>query len=249
MRRLPLALSILPFLVQAQKFEVAAIKPSQPGQGNSTSINTNTAGFRTRNISLVGLIQFAYSVHSYQLSGGAGWMKDDRYDIVATYDVAEDGNFTAQDTSKLLSRDARIRARLRDLLAERFQLKIREEEKELPVYHLVVDKSGLKMKATTDGKGNMNTNQNNGTGTLRADGTTMKRLCDAFSGILGRPVVDQTGLSQLYMVELKWSDGAGDSGGPSMFTAVKEQLGLRLESAKGPVTTYVIERAEKPSEN
>ncbi|MBI4906504.1 MAG: TIGR03435 family protein [Acidobacteria bacterium] len=230
------------------KFEVASIRPAAPGRGSSSSMHTSQARMTTSNTTLRQLVLFAYSVQEYQLTGGPEWVLSERYDIVANYDASED-NVTASEVSRQKSRDARIKARLRHLLAERFQLKLREETKELPIFGLVVDRGGHKFKADPDGKGNMNVNENNGSGVLRGDGLTMERLAVTLSGKLGRPVVDETGLAGLFAVEMKWTaDGAGD-GGPTIYTALKEQLGLRLESKKGPVKTYVIEGVAKPTEN
>lgn len=95
----------------------------------------------------------------------------------------------------------------------------------------------------------MNVNQSNGSGVLRGEGVPLKRLATALSSALGRPVIDETGLTELYSMELKWSDEPAADAGPTIFTALREQLGLKLESKKGAVTTYVVERVEKPSEN
>jgi bla regulator protein blaR1 len=228
------------------KFEVASIRPAAPGYGNSTSINTNESRLTTRNASLFSLITFAYGVQPYQIHGVPEWVREDRYDIAAKYETVEDRNVSRFNEEP---RNERIRARLRNLLAERFQLKLREDTKELPIYALVQDRGGHKLKPAPNGPGSMNTNQNNGSGTLRGDGVPAKGLANALSGLVGRPVIDETGLTDLYLMEMKWSGESAADGGPSIFTAVREQLGLKLESKKGPVTTYIIEQAEKPSEN
>jgi len=245
----PVVLGVLQAQTAPEKyeFEVASIRVSTE-EGNSSSMNTNATQFTTRNTSLFALITFAYRVQPYQVSGAPSWVRDTRYNIAAKYGEAEDHSLTAADLGKLASRDERIRARVRHMLAERFQLVMREEKKDLPIYKLVVDKDGHKMKAAPNASGSMNINQNNGTGALHGEGVTMARLGGSLSGILGRPVEDETGLAGLFGVELKWSDGSSDQG-PTIFTALKEQLGLKLDSGKGPVTTYVMEKVEKPSEN
>jgi len=231
------------------RFEVASIRPAA-GDYRGTNIHTDRARFTTRNASLAALIQFAYGIQTYQLSGGPAWVRDNRFDIAANYDYAEDGDIPQTDQPRLNTRNERIRARLRHLLAERFQLRLREEMKDLPIYALTLDKGVHKMKPTATGSGSMNTNQNNGVGTLRGDAVPVAHLTRVLSSILGRPVVDETGLDGLFNIELSWSDNSASEGaGPTMFTALREQLGLRLESKKGPVITYVIEQAEQPSEN
>jgi bla regulator protein BlaR1 len=230
------------------KFEVASIRPADTGH-RGTSINTGALQFITRNSSLVDLIRYSYAIQSYQLSGGPSWISEDRYDVTAKYESAE-ADAKVSELSRLDSRDGRIRARVRHMLAERFQLKMREELKELPVYVLVQDKGGHKLKRSENAKGGMNHNSNNGNGTITGNGVTTKRLAIALGGVLGRPVNDETGLeNELVDFELKYfSDTAADSG-PTIYTALREQLGLKLESRKGPVTTYVVESVARPSDN
>jgi uncharacterized protein (TIGR03435 family) len=230
-------------------FEVASIRPSDPAiAGSSTS--SDQLWIRARGITVRTLIQMAYGIQPDQLFGIPNWVRDDRFDINAKYDQPEDENIPPGDQGRQAERLARHQMRLRNLLAERFQLKLREETKELQVYSLKVDSSGHKMKLLPDGKGGMNVNISNTTGSLRGEGITIANFSNSLSRILGKPVNNDTGLEGLYMVELKWSDStAPDETLPSIFTAMKEQLGLRLDSTKGPVKTYVFEKAEKPSDN
>ena len=203
----------------------------------------------TRNTSLFSLIVFAYGVQPYQVSAAPDWAREERYDIAAKYDTAEERDIPASDQEGQDTSSERIRARVRNLLAERFQLQLRADTTEHPVYGLVQDRGGHKLRPAPNGGGNMNVNQSNGTGVLNGEGVPLKRLAIALSSALGRPVIDETGLTDLYSMELKWSDDAAADAGPSIFTALREQLGLKLESKKGAVTTYVVERVEKPSEN
>jgi uncharacterized protein (TIGR03435 family) len=175
-------------------------------------------------------------------------MNDERFDIAAKYAEAETTDIPPGELPQIETRNERIRARVRDLLAERFHLKIRQEIKELPVFGLAIDKGGSKLKPSTNPRGNMNTNQNNSVGSIRGEGIPLKNLVNALGGIVRKPVIDETGLEGVYEIALDWNDSA-DSSGPSIYTAIREQLGLRLDAKKGPVTTYVIEHAEKPSEN
>lgn len=104
------------------------------------------------------------------------------------------------------------------------------------------------MKLSDNPRGNMNTNQNNSVGSIRGEGVPLRNLANALGGIVRKPVIDETGLEGVFEIALDWNDSP-ESSGPSIYTALREQLGLRLDAKKGPVTTYVIERAEKPSEN
>lgn len=230
-------------------FEVASIRPNT-GEGRGMGVETGAAVFRATNIPLHGLIQFAYGVQDYQITGGPGWLRDDRFDILAKYERAEEGAVGALDQKADEKRNERIRAALRDLLADRFQLRLHQESKELPLYALVIDKGGPKLKVSVDGHRSTHSNQNNGTGRLTARGVTMASLATSLSGILRRPVRDETGLREIYDFIIDWTDNQSAEGsGPTMFSAVREQLGLRLESKKGPVTIHVVDNAAKPSEN
>ena len=244
----PVLMSLLAAAVLAQtptdlKFEVASIRPSAE-QNHNTSIYTGAGGIRTSNTSLHMLITTAYNARSFQILDANGWIQDQRFDINAKIDDDADAGFSQK------ARMERLQVRLRNLLADRFQLKIREETRELPIYALVIDKgSQHKMKISTSGNGSTNTNESNGSGSFRGDGIKMSSLALHLSGTVGRTVLNQTGLAdEIFAVDLKWSDGSTGEG-PSVFTAVREQLGLRLESKKGPVAVFVVERAAKPSEN
>lgn len=259
-RQLVLALAALPLCGQQFTFEVASIKPSNPTfeRRNSSSIDTGGNGFRTTNTSLFQLITMALGAQGYQVSGGAGWIRDDRFDITAKNEGTEVINLPQTDRKGQEERAARVRSRVMDLLKTRFHLVLREEVKELPVYELTVDKAGPKLKAVTDPKGSTNSNSNNGTGTLRGEGVSMDGFSKSLASILGRPVINLTGQEGFYDVEIKYyldNSGPGsepapdDIAGPSIFTALRETLGLRLAGKKGPVTTWVIEKAERPTEN
>jgi uncharacterized protein (TIGR03435 family) len=163
-----------------------------------------------------------------------------------------------------------MRERLRALLAERFQLTLHRETKEQSVYALVVAKGGPKLqqgqaKEATGPRGPM---MRMGRGELSGQGVELEMLTRTLSSQLGRTVIDRTGLKGNFDFKLTWTPDPGqsagppgglpagadappppDPNGPSVFTALQEQLGLRLESQKGPVEMLVIDRVEKPSEN
>lgn len=231
---------------QDYKFEVASIRPAGE-HGDSTYIKADQGGMRTSGTSLLELIRYAYRAQFYQITAATGWIRDARFDISAKHDQGEEGDVPPEDPARQARKDERIRVRLRHLLAERFQLKLREEMKDLPIYVLKVDK-GHKMKSVAAATGRINVNNSNGK--LRGEAVTMQRLTQSLTGMLGRPVRDETELMGWFDLELNWSsDATAGATSPGFFTALREQLGLKLESRKGPVATYAIERAEKPSEN
>jgi uncharacterized protein (TIGR03435 family) len=275
---------------QSPTFEVASIKPTAPGgPGGRGMVGIQMAPggrFNATGVTAKLLIGQAYDVRDFQISGGPGWMGSDRYDIIAkpenssTGDLLPDPSKVTGDQMKTFQELQRLR--LQALLADRFQLKIHRETKELPVYALVVGKGGPKLQESKadapssddfkDFKGpdrSRGRGMRMGPGQLSGQMVQLPFLTQVLSQQLGRPVIDKTGLKGTYDFTLKFtpdqSQGGGgpfgdlppgvkappppDPNGPSIFTAVQEQLGLRLESQKGPVEILVIDHVEKPSEN
>jgi bla regulator protein blaR1 len=252
------------------KFEVASIKPSGPNGRNVTLQFQPGGGLNIQGMPLKGLIASAYNMQCGKncnnfISGGPGWIDSTSFDIVAK---APSGAEPGSDPREMSAAQRnvvfnRTRQRLRALLAERFQLTIRQEMKEMPVYALVVAKNGHKLKEST--KGGESGSVRGERGVMIAENTPISMLLVNLQGISGRTVLDRTGLTGRYDFRLEYTPDsgggakgpadaekveavAGDSG-PSIFTALQEQLGLRLEATRGPVETIVIERVEKPSEN
>lgn len=241
-------------------FEVASIKPDHL-DGHSTRISYDNNSLLTSGTTLKRLIEFAYNIGDFQLSGGPAWVDSETYKIEAKID---------QETVAALSKLPRDqsgeqrRAMVQELLAERFNLKLTHSTKELPIYALMVAKNGPKLSrsASTDSAHGGLSNHN---GEVTVKATTMSGFAEWLSKIVGRKVVDKTGLEERYDFAMKYDDrrqalvatlpadgasaAAFDSSGPSIFTALQEQLGLKLDSQKGPVETLVIESVEKPSEN
>lgn len=240
-------------------FEVVSIKPLKEAD-NRIMIRQMPGGrFNAVGANLRILIGLAFDVRDFQISGGPEWMRTDRYEV----------NAKADTTADRIPQD-QMRQMMRAMLADRFQLKTHEEEKELPVYQLVVGKNGPKLKESTAAPGpdgQRNQQMRMGRGQLTATGITMTGLAQQLSQQLGRPVIDKTGLQGNYDFELEWTpdpgagpfggappspDGApsgADAGGASIFTVLQEKLGLKLDSAKGPVKTLVIDSVSKPTEN
>lgn len=219
-------------------FEVASIKPHPEP---ITSSGSSTSGSRTTwtAATLMTLVSNAYELNYYQISGGPPWTTSAHFDIVAKADG---------DTSPTKDQ---VRQMLQALLAERFQLKVHRETKEMPVLELVVGKNGPKLSDPDPSKPGMRT-MGNATGLhITAWQSTMQQLAAQLSNTAGRPVLDKTGLTGTYAYKMDFNPdvAAPDSGIPSMSTAVQDQLGLRLEPQKAPIEILVIDSAEKPPAN
>jgi len=245
---------------QPPAFEVASIKPSKAGDSHSRS-GFNNGRFTAENIQLKTLLQYnAYGIPEPQILGGPSWLSSERFDIDAKVDDAVAAQIAKlnYDESNLIRQQM-----VQQLLADRFKLAVHTETKEFSVYALMVAKDGPKLTESKDaGKGG-GTSSNNGH--LYATGITMAKLAQALTQILarevGRIVIDKTNLQGKYDLTLTWSPdnhsanftgASADNAvplGPSIFTAVKEQLGLKLESTKAAVEVLVIDHVEQPSEN
>jgi len=234
----------------AQTFEVVSVKPADPNaRGGRIGFPNGT--FTATNIQARNLITLAYDIPSFQLAGGPSWVGDQRYDIVAKMAA---GAVKAAGPERW----AQMRVALQGLLADRFQLVIHRETKMIPGYVLVAAKNGFKLKETTD-DGHASFSSNGGKFTALQ--ISMELLARNLSGTLNSPVVDRTGIKGVFDLTLEWSpdevqspakaggEAAEPSSGPSIFTAVQEQLGLKLETQKAPVETIVIDRIEKPAAN
>jgi uncharacterized protein (TIGR03435 family) len=205
-------------------FDAASVKPVDPGDRvNSYTRSNEFMG------SLQALIRYAYGVEDYRIAGGPKWLEGDKFSVVY----------------KPSGPQANLM--LRALLAERFKLAVHTETKELPVYALRVAKNGPKMEKADKPGGTSS-------GGAMIRGTMdMSTFVSYLSSTLGRRVMDETELTGPYTLSLKWTPDdqptPASDGAPSLVTAIQEQLGLRLESTKGPVEILVIDHAEKPSAN
>jgi len=232
-----------------KEFEVASIKPSAPG-GRGVRVEMAPGGrLDESNITVKFLIQQAYNVKDFQISGGPGWINSERYDLVAK----ADGDVGRMD---------QIRPLIQKLLADRFQLTIHRGTKELPIYALVVGKNGPKLKESA--ANNPGPQIRMGRGLIEGQGMGMDMLASELARALGRTVLDRSDLKGQYDIKLEFTPEDGpahgpgdgpeaapppDTTGPSIFTALQEQLGLKLETSKGPVPIIIIDRVEKPTEN
>ena len=225
--------------LQAQTFEVASIKPNNSGSGRSTE-STSPGRLSATNITISSVIQDAFGIKSFQISGGPGWLTTDNYDIEAKTGTSRDLN------------DIEFRPYLQALLADRFHFKYHRDTKELQFYSLTLAKNGAKMTAHAGEGTDSSNNINNGSGNTAL--SSVNSSMANFAGLLGRRmdrlVVDKTDLKGGYDFKLEWAPNpTAESTDPSIFTALEEQLGLKLESTKGPVEIIVIDNLERPSEN
>jgi bla regulator protein blaR1 len=200
------------------------------------------------------LVAFAYNVpfgfERIRVVGGPDWLGSDDYEILAKI---EDSLYAAMQKMTPAQQREQVNLMEQSLLADRFKLKVHFETREMPVYALVIAKGGPKLTAANDGESSRLSMHGN---EMTATATTLDQwIHNPFLG--GRMVVDQTGLKGTYDFTLTWSEqsvasGAGPESGtdpPSLFTAVQEQLGLKLVRTKAPVEVIIIDHVERPSAN
>ena len=234
-------------------FEVATIKPTEPGTGFSIH-PTRSGELIATNASLAYLIKFAYEVHPRQITKAPAWLDTDKYDLTAKPDIE------GQPSLK------QMRVMVQKLLADRFQLSFHREKVELPAYAVTIAKSGLKI-TKNDSNPDGNPGYGGGPQGMRVVNSTIEEFISfVLNDSLPLPVVDQTGLGKArFNFILKWTpDGSQSQPGgaaagaasaenpdapPDIFTAMQQQLGLKLESTKAPVDVMVIDRVDKPSPN
>ena len=237
-----------------QEFEVASVKPNTSGAAN-TSVGATPGGYVGTNVPLRLLVTLAYRLRGFQVIGGPSWINTERFDVTAR---APEG-----------ASQSEILPMLRTLLAQRFKLVVRTESRDAPIFALVLARSDGRLgpqltPSTTDctppapnlpGACRMSGTIGSAAGSLKATGQPLTELASFLGSNVDRIVVDRTGLTGRFDIELSWKGTplrpAPDappaaSDGPSVFTAVQEQLGLRLEPARGPVEHLVIESAERP---
>jgi uncharacterized protein (TIGR03435 family) len=252
-------------------FEVAAIRPSR-ADGGFENYQLSNARFHVENAPLTALIRFAYDIRSDdQLPKEPAWIAHEKFDIDAKVD---DSQVAAMESMLPDRKLGQYRLMVQSLLEDRFKLKVSRSMKELPVYALVVTKGGPKLTPASISpeavKKRMPTLAGGSRGELKAVDVSMALFSEWLSGGLdtgNRVVIDATDLKGSYDFMLNWTpdrvhsaqaEGAGqgqassaqpDSAGLSLFTALREQLGLKLEARKAPVEVLVIDHVEHPSPN
>jgi uncharacterized protein (TIGR03435 family) len=266
------------------RFEVTSVKANHLEDGH-VSVSFRGGRYSATGVTLALLIRLAYDVQEDQIAGGPSWLNREHFDVLAT-----DGAAPAERAAPQPGRPTRRQLMLRALLADRFKLAVHTEVRDRPVFALVLARRDGKLgpglvradvdcgaiEAARRSQGNdapkesparlENCGRSMAPGVILARGQTMPEVAAAFAQLsntgmsLNRPVVDRTGLSGNFDVNLRFtpehipdaSDGPfplPDPGGPSLFTAVQEQSGLKLESQRGPVDVLVIDQAEKPTED
>lgn len=275
---------------QLPAFEVASIKPDTSNSNMMHVGGPDVSRYTATNVTVRMLIINAFHVKNFQISGGPSWIDSHKFDIDAK---VEDSLAASLERLPKAQQEEQKRLMLQSLLADRFKLKVSHQTKELPVYALVVAKGGSKLTevpppdaqsdtSTVAGPGGMHGSGpqgpppggmmmflgEGGKANLTGKAAPISDLAGTVSQLVGRQVLDQTGLKGTYDFTLQWisENGFGggmpappmpgmlaspmsDTGGASIFTALQEQLGLRLESTKGPVDTIVIQSIEEPTEN
>jgi uncharacterized protein (TIGR03435 family) len=238
---------------QHPAFEVASVRTHDPNDRTDTD-NFQPypgGGFTATNCSLWMLIHFAFQIQPYQIPDKPGWIRSEHFDL-----DAKPGEAHPFDDVPLM---------LQGLLADRFHLKYHWETKESPVYELVVVKPGKLPRSIVSGdcpsEGSKPTGIpddascggfRNSPGEIKGYNLATSEMASGLTWFLDRPVVDKTNLLGKYDVALRWtpeSVAASDHDTPTIFTAIQEQLGLKLQPAKGPVRMFVIDHIEKPSDN
>ena len=240
-------------------YDVVSIHPHSALDDN-ISFRSRPGNFAATNASLKQLISFAYGVRDDLITGLPGWADSARFDVTAKVSDFDPSAF------KNLTREQHA-AMLRPMLTDRFHVKAHTEIKTLAVFNLVLTKDGPKFKENpppaTDpdhptpngqGRGGISINNND----LTATAIPLSSLAEVLADQLNHTVIDKTGLTGDYDLKLKWTPDedakdAADNGAadrpPDLFTALQEQLGLKLDATKGPVTTLVVDHAEQPSPN
>lgn len=224
-------------------YEFVSVHPCKTGSYMSISISPNRLSDRC--ITLWGLLYNAFDIRPNDLLPGLpGWADSATFDVEAKMG---DDTFAALQKLPREQQTAQRQQMLQAILADRFKLAIHHETKEKPIYELVIAKGGPKLIP-----GELQGGTSWSRGQLEVHGGPIASLAFILSDLVGRVVVDKTGLSGKYNIALKWTpdeqQGEADSG-PSIFAALQEQLGLKLESGRGPVDQIVVDHVEKPTEN
>jgi uncharacterized protein (TIGR03435 family) len=238
----PLAVLVVAVTIltaQSHQFDVVSIKRNRTG-ALASDTNTTPGRLSLVNVTLLSVVLRAFRVLNPQVVGAPDWLLTERYDIVAV---------TGDDTALT---DERRQSYLQALLADRCQFRFHRETREIRTYWLVPATSGSKLTTHTGpGEYSMRVQPaDDGRLRLRSTRGNMGRLAEILAGQIGELVANRTGLSGEYDFTLEWAPAQNDSAaGPALFTALTEQLGLRLEAVKAPVEAIVIERVERPTED
>jgi uncharacterized protein (TIGR03435 family) len=233
---------------EAPAYEVVSVKPSQPGCGGMSQA-APPGRYEAHCVTVRMLIHNAYDVRSFDdyPAGLPGWADSAPFDIEAK---ADSDTATAMQLLSTNQRGKLNNQMLQALLVDRFKLRIHYETRIQSIYQFVIAKSGPRLKEWPAARKPRGPSWSDNQISIKGGG--MDKLVMCLSDVLSRKIVDNTGLTGNYDIELKWTpddqQGKPDAG-PTLFTALQEQLGLKLDTAKGPVNTLVVDHIEKPSEN
>jgi uncharacterized protein (TIGR03435 family) len=222
-------------------FEVASVKRNLSGSQASNNGRVTGDRFTATNATVVQLLRAAYSVQEFQIEGEPGWSGSERFDITATIPAGQRGD--------------EWRQMLQTLLAERFRLTLRREQRESTVLALFVAPSGLKIAPAGEARcrpPNASCGMSAAPTQIVARGQSMDQLATRLARSIGQPVLNRTAISGIFDFTLQWEQEdqfrePGASASPAIFTALSEQLGLRLQRERAPVDVLVVERVERPT--
>ena len=235
-----LLLSALLLAQSLPAFDVTSVKPNSPGPNvrfQPAPGGRLTVTYTTLRIA----VSWAFDVQFFAVVGGPDWADSDRFDIAAKAEGSPSGR--------------EMRLMLRSLLNDRFKLRTHLESREMPAYALVIDKGGGRPPqlrrsdvecVSTPSAGQSPCAFSADWRSIHARGMPVSALTEPLGGVTGRVIVDRTGLTGRFDYDLAWTPQRLDPDASSFFTAVREQLGLKLESTKAPVDVLVIDAAERP---
>jgi uncharacterized protein (TIGR03435 family) len=251
-------------VAQSYAFEAASVKPASPNNPPGQGLSRAPGGrFTAVNAPLRFLILYAYQMQGHQLIGAPEWSANERFDIVAKLEGDPPSIVTAGPDP--------MRLAMQTLLADRFGLRVRRETRDLDIYALTMARPGGQpgrgLKSSPDdcavmaarakasppppganGEPPFICGQQFGRGRIRFGGYPLSLFANGLSQSVGRAVVDRTGLTGNWAFELTYADEpAPNSDAPSLFTAIQEELGLKLEPAKGPVDVLVVDNVQRPT--
>lgn len=232
-------------------FEVATIKPSRAGTQLAIFVGSDGRSFGTNGATILDLVAYAYGVNARQIAGAPSWAEDDKFDVKAKPD--KEGRPSGD----------QMRSMVQKLIAERFQLSFHREKRKLPVYKIVVAKSGPKLPVpSADPKARPGVGFRGRRDAMTVSNATMSDFAGYLQRyVLDRPVIDSTAVTGKYSFSLDWKTDKTAPGQeapsqdlavrdlPDFYTAIQEQLGLRIEAGSAPMEVLVIDRVAMPSEN
>ncbi len=230
-------------------FEIVSIHPmSQDDMRPEHIDNPSRRGYlRAVNVNLKSLMEIAYDIPDLRMFGGPAWLTSARYSLEAKADPSIDEQLAA--LSESTAKQAK-RKMLAALLVERFKLAVHAETKDMSVYVMVIGKDGAKLAGTQHAENSQSVGDQ--LIDIPPGSDSLQILAYELSWRVGRPVLDRTGLNDKQALTLRWRGDEGasaDSNAPSLFTAIQEQLGLKLNPTKGSVPVLLIDHAEQPTED